>query len=118
MVHGVHLGIIRLHILYRATQAPVYGLATMHELRRHGYDLNPGALYPMLRELEEAEYLDRENQTVNGKARKDYTATAEGIRALVEARIRIMELAAEVVDGNNPPLPAPDSDNDDKENRH
>jgi DNA-binding PadR family transcriptional regulator len=37
----------------------VYGLALITELRRHGYALSPGTLYPVLHHLEHAGYLAR-----------------------------------------------------------
>lgn len=37
----------------------MYGLALIAELRRHGYELSPGTLYPVLHQLEGAGYLSR-----------------------------------------------------------
>lgn len=112
MFRGLYLGFMRLHILYHASQEPIYGLAMMQELQRHGYNLSPGTLYPMLRDLEEAGYLDREDRTVNGKVRKYYTANEDGVRALAEAKGKIAELAGEVVKGKNTSLPMPDVDSE------
>ncbi len=36
---------------------PVYGLAMIEELRRHGYELSAGTLYPILHGLERKELL-------------------------------------------------------------
>ncbi len=108
MFRGLYLGFIRLHILHHATREPVYGLAMMHELRRHGYDLSPGTLYPMLQALERAGYLDRTARLVGGKVRKYYTATAAGETALTEARGKIAELAGEVVANRTPLLLTPE----------
>lgn len=44
-----------------------YGLALITELRRHGYELSPGKLYPVLHELEATGYLARLDRVVNGK---------------------------------------------------
>jgi len=46
------LGFVRLHILYHASQGPIYGLEMIRELSRHGYQLSPGTLYPILHGLE------------------------------------------------------------------
>ena len=47
------LGFVRLHILHHAGQGETYGAWLMNELRRHGYGLGPGTLYPTLHALEE-----------------------------------------------------------------
>jgi DNA-binding PadR family transcriptional regulator len=46
-------GLVPLHILYHAVKEEIYGQAMIGELRRHGYKLGPGTLYPMLHRLEE-----------------------------------------------------------------
>ncbi len=60
MLRDFFLGFIKIHILHHAAQEPIYGLAMIDELRRHGYDLSPGTLYPILHSLERAGYLSRE----------------------------------------------------------
>ena len=91
------LGFIKVHILHHASEEPVYGLAMMEELQRHGYALSPGTLYPVLHSLAEAGYLSKEERNVEGKVRKYYSITAEGELALGEARSRIKELVGEVL---------------------
>jgi PadR family transcriptional regulator, regulatory protein PadR len=54
MLRQFFLGFIKVHILHHAAEEPVYGLALIVELRRHGYELSPGTLYPVLHQLEEA----------------------------------------------------------------
>jgi PadR family transcriptional regulator PadR len=97
------LGFVKIHILHHAAQEPVYGTALIAELRRHGYDLSPGTLYPVLHALEEAGYLVRANRIVGGKVRKYYTATQAGRDALSEARLKIRELVAEVLEEHDAP---------------
>jgi hypothetical protein len=41
-------GFIRFHILFHVADVPVYGTALMAELERHGYQVGPGTLYPVL----------------------------------------------------------------------
>src|SRR5215469_9309091 len=43
----LYAGFIRLHVLHHAVKERVYGLAMIEELRRHGYTLSPGTLYPI-----------------------------------------------------------------------
>lgn len=97
MFRDFFLGFVRVHILHHAAEAPIYGLAMIEELGRHGYQLSPGTLYPILHSMEKKGYLEREDRVVEGHVRKYYTATAEGRRALVEVRGKIAELVEEVL---------------------
>ncbi len=108
MLRDFFLGFIKIHILHHAAQEPVYGLAMIEELARHGYELSPGTLYPMLHALEAEGWLRRENRVVGGRVRKYYEATGEGRRALAAAREKIRELVEEGVEGRGPAsLPEP-----------
>jgi DNA-binding PadR family transcriptional regulator len=98
MLREFFLGFIKIHILHHAGEEPVYGLALIAELRRHGYELSPGTLYPVLHQLEKAQYLRRLNRLVNGKVRKYYVLTCRGGQALDDARARIGELMGEVLE--------------------
>jgi PadR family transcriptional regulator, regulatory protein PadR len=102
MLHDFFIGFVKMHILHHAALEPIYGLAMMEELKRHGYDISPGTLYPVLHQMETAGYLVREARVVNGKIRKYYTATDRGKQVLIEARLKIAELVAEVVEGRGP----------------
>ncbi len=108
ILHDFFIGFVKMHILHHAALEPIYGLAMMEELKRHGYDISPGTLYPILHQMESAGYLVREDRVVNGKIRKYYTATDAGRQVLVEARQKIAELVTEVVEGQGPTvLPEP-----------
>lgn len=108
MLRDFFLGFIKIHVLHHAAQEPVYGLALIEELRRHGYELSPGTLYPMLHSLEEAGYLTREDRVVGGKVRKYYAISDQGRHALEEAKQKIGELVGEVLEGHGPArLPQP-----------
>jgi PadR family transcriptional regulator PadR len=102
MLKDFFIGFVKMHILHHAALEPIYGLAMMEELRRHGYAISPGTLYPILHQLETAGYLVRADRVVNGKIRKYYTATELGRQVLVEARRKIAELVTEVVEGKGP----------------
>lgn len=97
------LGFIRIHILYHASIEPIYGVEIARELARHGYDISPGTLYPVLHRLTERGYLESYNRLVDGKIRKYYQATDEGVKALERARKKIIELVGEVIEGENCP---------------
>jgi len=96
------LGFIKIHILHHAAREPVYGLQLIEELRRHGYQLSPGTLYPVLHGLEKSGCLMREDRLVGGKVRKYYRATRVGEQVLGEVRAKIDELMAEVLRDEGP----------------
>jgi PadR family transcriptional regulator len=98
MLRDFFLGFIKIHVLHHAAHEPIYGVAMIAELARHGYDLSPGTLYPLLHSLEEQGYLAREDRVVDGRVRKYYTITDEGSAALREAKLKIAELVHEVLE--------------------
>ncbi len=108
MLRDFFLGFIKIHVLHHAAQEPIYGVAMIAELARHGYDLSPGTLYPLLHGLEEQGYLARTDQVVEGRVRKYYVITNEGRAALQEAKHKIAELVREVLE-NEAEQPAPEA---------
>jgi len=93
----IFLAFVRVHLLYHAAEGRIYGLEMIEELRRHGYELSPGTLYPIFHELEAAGLLTSEPETVSGKVRKYYRITEAGREALSQLRPKIRELVAEVL---------------------
>ncbi|MHB9027754.1 MAG: PadR family transcriptional regulator [Candidatus Latescibacterota bacterium] len=89
-------GLIRFHILHHAGKEPLFGLWLIKELGRHGYDLSPGTLYPILHRMEERGYLESRKELADGKYRRLYTLTPRGREALEEARERVRELFGEL----------------------
>ncbi len=96
ITRDVFLAFMRVHILHHAVEGPIFGLWMMQELRRHGYAIGPGTLYPILHTLEAAGSPRARDEVVNGKRRKYYVATAKGRRALAAIRKKIRELVHEV----------------------
>jgi DNA-binding PadR family transcriptional regulator len=95
----LYSGLIRLHVLHHATEGPIFGLAMLEELRRHGYRISPGTLYPLLHGLEKKGYL-RCGEQRNGKSlRKVYRATPAGRKALKSAKQKVKELFSELIEG-------------------
>ncbi len=92
------LGFIKIHILYHAAKEPIYGVAIAEELARHGYRLSPGTLYPTLHRLEAEGYLESNSAVVMGRVRKYYRATTRGEQVLAQAKKKISELVAEVIE--------------------
>jgi DNA-binding PadR family transcriptional regulator len=102
----LYSGLIRLHVLYHASTGVVFGLGMMRELRRHGYRVGPGTLYPILHRLEEKGYLRSTQQLVRGKGRRVYSITRRGRAELRHATAKVKELYAEIVEGEGEPSPA------------
>lgn len=96
MIRDLFLGFIRIHILYHACKEPIFGLDMIRELQRHGYQLSPGTIYPILHDMESNGYLSSRREVVEGKVRKYYTATPEGTALLGEAVQKARELLREI----------------------
>ena len=88
--------LIRLHVLHHAAKEPVFGLWLIEELRRHGYRIGPGTLYPMLHGLESRGLLRSNLEREGSAARRRYAATAKGKRALARAKVKVKELFGEI----------------------
>ena len=97
IVRGVFLAFVRVHVLHHAAEGRIFGLAMIEELRRHGYTLSPGTLYPILHSMVKAGFLRSADEVVNGKLRRYYEATAKGRRLLKQVKGRIQELLDEVI---------------------
>lgn len=94
----LYSGLIRLHILHHAARAPVFGLWMVEELGRHGYKLSTGTLYPILHGLERRGYLRSHVERQGRTARRIYTATPAGKRALKAALGKVRELFRELIE--------------------
>lgn len=90
-------GAVRVHILHHAAEDEIHGAWISQELGRHGYDISPGTLYPMLHRLEEQGLLSSEQRVVEGRARRIYRITELGRTTLAEDRAALAELASEVL---------------------
>ena len=70
----------------------------LSELRRHGYELSPGTLYPLLHRMERLGWLKGEAKPGGGRrARRDYRLTGAGEKVLHLLRQQIQELHKEIV---------------------
>jgi len=97
LVRDIFLAFVRLHVLHHAAEGPIYGVAMIEELSRHGYQIGPGTMYPTLHTLRNKGYLTEERRVVGGKVRKYYRITAMGQQALALVRPKIRELVGEVL---------------------
>jgi DNA-binding PadR family transcriptional regulator len=87
------LGFWKVHILHHADEHPVVGQWVLGELRRHGYDISPGTLYPLLKRMERHRWLSSNVDTAGGpRSRRYYHLTREG-RAVLDV---VLEMVAEL----------------------
>lgn len=98
LIRETFRGFIRIHLLHHAAEAPIFGVEMMEELRRHGYAMGPGTLYPLLHGLEESGLLRSTPHVVNGKVRRYYVCTPRGRKALDKLKARLKELTTEVLE--------------------
>lgn len=91
------LGFIKIHILYHVGNKGFCGVDIMDELRRHGYRIGPGTLYPILHKMQDSGYLKGEKTVENGRMRIYYRITPRGRSALKNIRPKIGELVSEVL---------------------
>lgn len=88
---------MRMHVLHHAAEGPVTGAWMAAELRRHGYRISPGTLYPAMHALEAEGLLASHEAVDQGRAVRRYAATPAGRRALVSARTALAELSEELL---------------------
>ncbi len=98
ILRKLFLGFIQIHILHHASIEPIYGSWMMAELANHGYDISPGTLYPLLKQMEQGGLLTQEAIVVDGKTRKYYRTTTVGDEVLLEAKLKSKELVNEIQD--------------------
>lgn len=90
-------GLIPLHILHHAAEGEVFGQGMIEELRRHGYSIGPGTLYPMLHRLEERGYLGVREERTGRTMRRYYRVTPKGRAALQAVKPQVKELFDELI---------------------
>jgi len=94
----VTLAFWKVHILHHAAKEPVYGQWITNELRRHGYDINTGTLYPLLRRMEKNGWLAVQKDPARSpRGRVNYRLTKSGREVLSYLRGKVRELYSEVV---------------------
>ena len=88
----------KVHILHHADEQPVYGQWVLHELRRHGFDVSPGTLYPLLARMVRHGWLRPVGRGAgSSKARRSYVLTRDGAKTLGRLREQVAELYREVI---------------------
>jgi DNA-binding PadR family transcriptional regulator len=82
----------KVHILHHAAQHGVYGHWMLEELRRHGYHLSPGTLYPILARMAKHGWL-KATEPTRSKAARVYYLTPLGHKVLKQVRGALGELS-------------------------
>lgn len=95
----------KVHVLHHAAEGRLVGHWMLEELRKHGYRVSPGTLYPQLARMERLGWLRQTKmpRAPGAKAARPYRLTAKGRQALKQVNARLRELLAEVF----PSSPAP-----------
>lgn len=94
------LGFWKVHILHHAAEHPVVGQWVLSELRRHGYDISPGTLYPLLKRMERNGWLRCEPALGSSPtAPRYYHLTSHGRAVLDVVLAMVSELHREVGKG-------------------
>jgi PadR family transcriptional regulator PadR len=99
LTREILLAFWKVHILHHAAEHPVVGQWVLSELRRHGYDISPGTLYPLLKRMERNGWLRYEMDANAGlRGRRYYHLTPAGAAVLEVLRETVVELHHEVVE--------------------
>ncbi len=97
LVREILLNFWKIHILHHAGEGAVYGQWMIEELRRHGYDISPGTLYPLLRRMESSGWIKPvKKRRAGARERREYRLTKLGSQALELIRAQLDELYREV----------------------
>ena len=95
------LSLWKVHILHHAASEPIIGQWVLRELRRHGYEVSPGTVYPILARMEERGWLRCRVEPDGGlRAKREYSLTKRGQAVLALLRRQVAELYREVVLGD------------------
>jgi DNA-binding PadR family transcriptional regulator len=99
LTREILLGFWKVHILHHAAEEPVVGQWVLTELRRHGYDISPGTLYPLLKRMERNGWLRCRSESGAGpRGRRYYHLTSAGAAILETLREAVVELHHEVIE--------------------
>lgn len=99
ILRKIFLGFIHIHILRHAYKNPFYGSWLIEHLKKHGYSMSPGTIYPILAKLQEGGVLSVEKRLEeDGKFRIYYSITEFGIEILREAEQQVKILASKSLD--------------------
>ena len=97
MIRRILLGFMGLHVLHHASKEPITGVFMMEELRKHGYEISPGTMYPLLHKMEASGLLKSRWEVNNGRRVRIYEITPKGLEVLEEGKKKVKELCNEIL---------------------
>lgn len=97
MIRRILLGFMELHILHHASKESITGVFMIEELKRHGYEVSPGTIYPLLHKMEVSGLLKSRWEVRNGKRIRLYEITPKGLEVLEEGKKKVKELCNEIL---------------------
>ncbi len=89
-------GLLKIYILALAAKEEVHGLGILQRLKRLGFHVSPGTLYPTLKVLLLEKDLAAHPVVVKGKRRITYHLTSKGAHEFREVREKLRRLYREV----------------------
>ena len=93
----IFLAFWKVHILLHAAEGPVVGQWMIEELRRHGYDVSPGTMYPLLHRMEKHGWLRCDaRERAHARAAKHYHLTKKGHHVLGQVQEQLTQLQREL----------------------
>lgn len=97
----VALGMIRSSIVLFLSEKPTHGYAIMKEVEvRIGKPVNPGLLYPFLKQLEENGFVKSTRKTVGQRPKKVYELTDSGRELAARIYKRIASMVSMAIEPN------------------
>lgn len=89
-------GLLKICILSCAGEGELYGLGLMKRMRKCGFAVSPGTLYPNLNVLLREGDLLRSTQVIGGKRRIVYRLSKKGRRELRATKSRLRTLNRQI----------------------
>ena len=74
------------------------GFWMIEERRRHGYEISPGTIYPLLHGLQKRGCLSVQVKREGRRSWREYSATKEDKKALAAAEKKLRELFHELIE--------------------
>lgn len=89
-------GLLKICILSCASEGELYGLGLIERMRRCGFAVSPGTLYPNLNVLLREGDLLREAKVISGKRRIVYRLSKKGRKELRGTRAKLRTLNRQI----------------------
>ena len=88
VLRKLFLGFIQIHILHHAKNEPFFGSWMIEELKKHGYEVSSGTIYPILHNMEKLGLLYVENKTSGEKYENIIPSQMMVLKCLIKPKKR------------------------------